>query len=299
MLGQELAGLFEQLPRGLIVLTCGSGLAWIFLMVYFAVIRPARKRRQEMALAPAPLPAYIGAEQPAAAMSAPAQTDDLPDLMMLTGPETLSTPVQPAGARRLGSVDVKLADGGTVHAAELLLILRDPRDNSLIVQSGDVGHKALANAPETRALLKKLLSELGHQQGGDTAPAPTEAAPRPVAPPAPQRPPVNVSGPLPGDLPKFSEIKDEIVSRGAFRPAKTEMPPVPDLNISGAIETYLQYRKSFSPEYARRSIHILPGIGGSVRIEVDGNFYDAVSDVTDPDVRAFLQETIAEWQSRQ
>jgi hypothetical protein len=94
-------------------------------------------------------------------------------------------------------------------------------------------------------------------------------------------------------------MKDEIKSRGAFRASKSEMPPIPELNIPAAIEAYLQYKKQFSPEYAQRSIHVLPAMGGGVRIEVDGTYYESVGDVADNDIRAFLQATIQEWQKRQ
>jgi hypothetical protein len=36
-----------------------------------------------------------------------------------------------------------------------------------------------------------------------------------------------------------------------------------------------------------------------VRIQVDDKFYDAVGDVADAEVRAFLSATIQEWQDRQ
>ena len=79
---------------------------------------------------------------------------------------------------------------------------------------------------------------------------------------------------------------------------KSDLPPVPEINIAGAIETYLQHKKSLTPEYANRSIHIYPAPGGGVSIEVDGKYFEAVSDVTDADVREFLSETISEWQDR-
>jgi hypothetical protein len=258
---------------------------------------------------------------------------DLPDLDLLTSAEpdpapvratqtapALSTPAAPVvGARRLSSVDVKLADGNTVHAQEALIVLRDPRDGSLIVQMSDTGHKSLDG--NLRVGFMDLMRELGQMAtAASAAPAPAavesaplessvvpediSAAPVQVAPVAPPvmsaAPPVpSGTGVMPGDLPKYSEMKDEIKSRGAFRAAKSEMAPVPELNIPAAIEAYLQYKKQFSPEYAQRSIHVLPAMGGGVRIEVDGTYFESVGDVADPEVRAFLQTTIQEWQKRQ
>ncbi len=322
MLGEELGGLLSQLPVPLIVMTCTAGLLWLGALVYFAVIRPNRVKRRKAAeqaaeVAPAFVP-YTAPAMPAASAA------DLPDLDLLTSaepapvraastaPAFAASAAPAAGARRLSSVDVKLSDGNTVHAQEALIVLRDPRDGRLIVQMSDTGHKSLDGS--LRPGFLELMRELGQMATAvSAAPAAVEAAPLespaadvvpvqavPVAPPvmsaAPPTP--GGTGVMPGDLPRYSEMKDEIKSRGAFRAAKSEMPPVPELNIPAAIEAYLQYKKQFSPEYAQRSIHVLPAPGG-VRIEVDGTYFDSVGDVADPDVRAFLQATIQEWQKRQ
>lgn len=312
MLGDELGGLIGQLPRGLIVITCGAGLLWLGLMVYFAVIRPARRRARSLTMSATPTPAYVGAPvtPPASPVPTPVAHDpmELPDLDLLTTghePDAVPAPATTtstyraaaAAARRLGSADVKLSDGSIIHAPEMLVILRDPRDQRPIIQLGDTGYKSLDESPAVRATLEKLLAEL-NQPMPQAQPRPaTPETPRPAAPIS--TPPPPTGGAMPGDLPKYSELKDEVKSRGAFRQHKTEMPNIPELNIPAAIEAYLQYKKSFDPEYSKRNIHVHPAPGGGVRIEVDGMFYDSVGDVADPDVRAFLQSTIQEWQSRQ
>jgi hypothetical protein len=72
----------------------------------------------------------------------------------------------------------------------------------------------------------------------------------------------------------------------------------PEINIADAIESYLQFRIEQLPQYQQRGIHIRPALGGGVRIEADGKTYDFVDEVADPEVRQFLQQTIAEWQDR-
>lgn len=317
MLVDELGGLIGQLPPFLIAMTCGAGLLWAALLAFFAVIRPARLRRRQAAQnAAQPIPEFVPFTAPAA---------EMPDLDLLTSADDAPEPVRAVsnfntaaapvvGARRLSSVDVKLVDGITVHAQEALIVLRDPRDGKLIVQMSDTGYKSLDS--NVRAGFMDLMRELG-QMATATGSAPAspavESAPvdspiadappvqaAPVAPPMSTIPPSpSGTGVMPGDLPKYSEMKDEIKSRGAFRAAKSEMAPVPELNIPAAIEAYLQYKKQFSPEYAQRSIHVLPALGGGVRIEVDGTYFESVGDVADPEVRAFLQATIQEWQKRQ
>jgi hypothetical protein len=197
--------------------------------------------------------------------------------------------------RRLGSTDIRLADGAVIHAAEAMVLLRDPRDGRLIVHVGDTGYKSLDGAAGVRAAVNAAVGELTHLLNTGEHKRSVDAQP---SRPAPLPPPTGTNA-MPGDLPRYTELKDEKVSRGAFRPHKTEMPVIPELNIPAAIEAYLQYKKGFTDEYAHRSIHVLPAIGGGVRIEVDGTYYDSVGDVADSEVRAFLQATIQEWQKRQ
>lgn len=308
MLGDELGGLIQQLPRGLIAVTCTAGLLWVALMIFFAVIRPNRRRRKAAAMAaltsPAPAALTLDDRLPAAASL------DLPDLDLLTdSPAAVSTavstkevpPVAAIGApRRLGSVDVRLSDGSTTHAEEQMVVLRDPRDGKLMVQIGDVAYKSFAGAAKARESFKALLHELGVSLN-PSATGPLPAQPAASAQPIPAAPPPSPTGDgtLPGDLPRYNELRDEIKSRGAFRPHKVELPPIPELNIAGSIESYLQYKLQFVPEFQRRGIHVRSAPGGGVRIEADGRFFDAVSDIDDPDVQAFIRGAIEEWQSRQ
>jgi hypothetical protein len=69
----------------------------------------------------------------------------------------------------------------------------------------------------------------------------------------------------------------------------------PEPTIGDQIQDFLQYRLSTHPEFADRRIHIRPSLHGSITIEVDGHFYDAVADIPDGSVRAFLQKTIQDW----
>jgi hypothetical protein len=103
--------------------------------------------------------------------------------------------------------------------------------------------------------------------------------------------------PLPGDLPKFK--MPDTPPQPPKRGRKPVAEPIPEINIAGAIEAFLQHKLAFTPEYSTRSIHVRPASHGGVHIEVDNKLYDSVGDVEDAAVREFLTATIAEWQSRQ
>ncbi len=73
----------------------------------------------------------------------------------------------------------------------------------------------------------------------------------------------------------------------------------PSLTIADQIEALLQARLVNLPSYSRRTIHVRPSVSGGVKIEVDGQYYDGVGDVTDPDVRELLMDVVREWESQQ
>ena len=81
-------------------------------------------------------------------------------------------------------------------------------------------------------------------------------------------------------------------------PASPEDAPAAQ-SMADEIEELLQYRLTLSPELKHRSIHIRPGIGGAILIEVDGEFFDGVGDIIDGAVSEFIQSTIREWEARQ
>ncbi len=220
----------------------------------------------------------------------------------------------PATAYRVG-------DEGMV---EVMRVLRDLADGSLVIEidgrkyrdlaeitDGQVGRRFLGNA---QALAR--FARLGEIQVPDSWMAPR---PAPTAfPDQPSAPATSDSAgwqsatlpPPPGPLPSVmrsrpsAEAEDMGSTRrgGLFgvgaKPEKKEEPAAP-LSIADQIEELLQYRLTLTPALSQRSIHIRPSPDGGVRIEVDGVFYEGVSNVVDANIREFIQATIREWEARQ
>ena len=311
MLDSGFTDFFRQLPPFLIVLFCGSSLA---LIAVLAVIVNTRSKRNRAVEAAVPAPAATAANVNFADVS-PAESSELPDLddlLTVATPATLP-PRRPA-PHGASTITVTTSAGETVDALEVMTILRDVEEGGLLIQIGDRIFRnppALADAEFKRrfnSTVRDLYQSIGDtsltkKATGEVAKAPpvtvaaspvtTEAPPRPAAP-APTPPPAGA--PLPGDLPKF-KMPDTIEKpkRGRRQPSE----PVPEINIAEAIEEFLQYKLSLTPEYAGRSIHVRSAVGGGLRIDVDDHSYEMVGDVDDASVRAFLQATIEEWQSRQ
>ncbi len=252
--------------------------------------------------------------------------DDLPDLELLVS------------APRVVDGTIKLASGQSVRAELALSVLRDERDGRLLVKIGEKGYRSLADAPDAKREFTRIMKELSSiiMQADDNPP--TEDAPAPKPAPVPQPAPV-ASAPemasddvplpsvgdllrpedrphpitpakdaprvpkgdaVPGDLPsyRFDDNPASIV-HGRMGVKKVEFVPPPDLDIPSAIEQFLQYKLRQTGMFPAREIHVLPALGGGVRIRVDNDYYEFVDEVRDVEVRAFIQASIAEWQERQ
>jgi hypothetical protein len=310
--------LLEQIPPGILLYGMLVPTLALGLMIYLAVVRPAlaKRRQQKAASLTAPAPAHLTAARPttdAPVKAALGGDEDLPDLDAL-----LAVPAAPAAAaprpdqpRALGEVTVSLVTGKVVRAREELVLLRDPADGRLIVQMPNVSYKSFASAPAAKETFTRLMNELAKSlTQPDGAPAPAAPpvsvappAPKPAAPPPVIPPPVvppSVDAPLPGDLPKYRDMTGgELKGRGFLGRPKFEFQEIPEMNIAASIEAYLQHRLLQTPGYAGRRWHVHAAPDGGVRIQIEDRFFEAVSDIDDPEARAFIQQAIQEWQDRQ
>jgi hypothetical protein len=290
----ENAGLtdfLQQLPLFIIVMFCGAGLALVGSMV---LIIAARRRRAARVAALYPTP------QMASAMPLMSYTpSDMPDLDALLRGDPAPSPPR---ASRGGSQTVELSDGGSAEAIELISVMRDITAGGLIVQMNGKTYRITGDMSdgEFRQKMMSILKELA-QSAGSSAPAPSVAdAPRPSLTNTPT--PTLTSPPPPAsaafDLPKFStESSPTPMTRRELKQAANA--PVPEINIAGAIEAFLQHKLATTGAFAGRSLHVKPASDGGIRIQVDNTYYETVDEIIEDDVKAFLQTTIAEWQSRQ
>ncbi len=201
----------------------------------------------------------------------------MPDLeMLLSTPE----PMPPASTfessanilRQPGIVNVRMADGRVVEAAEMLIIARDRRNDNLLVQIGDYAYDGTEGGvdPEFRRRFVKVMRELS-----DIAPALSKASSN-------AEPPLTYNPPQPMPTPPAAADPNAAAA---------------ELDLAGQIEVFLQQKLTHSPEFSSRGLHVHSAPGGGVQIEVDGQTFLSVEEVSDPDVRAYLQQTIAEWQA--
>jgi hypothetical protein len=68
------------------------------------------------------------------------------------------------------------------------------------------------------------------------------------------------------------------------------------LNLADEIDQVVQHRLRERPDLADRHIRLASGLDGGLRIYVDGEIFEAVSDITDFKVREVIRDAIREWE---
>ena len=311
-----IGGFFQQpFVAVMFVMMCSFGLLLVAVVAF--IIRSRNRRAQ--------------ASVPAADFAVQSEEVSLPALDMLLDTDSLLA-ATPTWTSRSGTFSLNVIEGGNVEAVEVMSVMRDVVNGNLIVQISDKAYQSIAETgdADSRDRFMKVMRELSQiavrvskatTDSATPAPkpeqeAPSTAVPTPEARPTPSPasrpklsstlppPPPLQEGALPGDLPKF-RLDDQPppapppgLIRGVISGKKPESQPIPEINIAGAIEAYLQHKLRNTPEYAGRAIHVHPSPDGGVSIEVDGRFFDAVSDVDDAEVREFIASAIQEWQDR-
>lgn len=352
MLADTMGELLQQIPPLLIINVCGSGLLLAAALVYFAIIKPRRRKAREKAETVADAAPTTPDTATAASTTA---AYDLPDLDMLVddsgfereaepapppAPATPDTAPAPVPVSRDGHI--RLNTGETITAEEVVSVRRDTRDGRLVVYIDGVGYRSLVDVPDVKNRFVTVMKQLNRvvtqpdslaveaDDAPQSAPEPAQqekAKPQPadsvqveILPPDAEQPaepprkakpkqalgappPPDKDGAIPGALPSYNmdeAVKPVKGGRFGLGPAKYEFAEVPELDIAGAIEAYLQHRIAYTPEFQGRNIHVHAAPGGvGVRIQVEDQFYDMVDEVEDADAREFISAVIEEWQSRQ
>jgi len=62
------------------------------------------------------------------------------------------------------------------------------------------------------------------------------------------------------------------------------------------IDELVQQRLQARPDLAGRKVRLTTGVAGGLRVYVDQQAFDAVGDVSDPQIKALIQDAIREWE---
>lgn len=186
-------------------------------------------------------------------------------------------------------------------AVEVMRIYRDLSDGRIIVQINNNNYRALGDikSPDLARRFTAVVRELWAMINPANAPQ-TQTGSHPAVAPAEQAKPKSRIGLL-NNKPDEEEKPKPNIMRQFARAAmgQSSVTSSEPTGIAGAVEEFLQFKLSNTPSLAMRSIHIRPSPDHGIRIEVDGKSYDGIGDVTDAEVREFLQNMMREWEARQ
>jgi hypothetical protein len=195
-------------------------------------------------------------------------------------------------------------------AIEVMRVWRDLNDGSIIVQMGEQRYRAMAEIqnPDLARRFVAVVRELWNMVNSGGAKATGTIQPLPPAGAVP--PPADnsmvgmkaraaglLNGAPPAEPPakgnRLSQGIRAVVGGGSSTPASSE-----PAGIAGAVEEFLQFKLSTTPQFASRSIHIRPSHDHGIKIEVDGRYFDSIGEVFDADVREYLLSIMKEWEAR-
>ncbi len=182
-----------------------------------------------------------------------------------TPPPPTPPPVPPPPIDRLAQEgDVKIFSAWRTNLNRVWLEMDDSRlEDSQAMQPGQ------------RQRLLDLVLELRPWLETTRPQSPAPVAASPVAPPL---------SPLP-KLKKITAVADEVAP-----------PPVMETIIQ-QIDRILQARLATSP-FKGRGIQLIEGPGGIVLVRDGVNRYEGIAAVPDPEVKALIQQAVAEWEQK-
>lgn len=301
----DMGDFFAQLPPIFPILLIASVLligAGFAILIFSGRSKDKPRKNKDVPLPDVPAMKTVAPPAAPAATRTAADSWALPDIDQLT---PAAAPQRPSGTFRL-----TLTSGESVEAAEVMVLLRNMTDGSLIAQIGDKSYTCPPNDADADFLRRYTIAVRDLPAASADAPRsprPVPTTPPPAAVPSAPSPAAKSaaiapaaagsSTEIPGDLPKFTSPESTEAPRLGRRPTATA--PIPEINVAASIESYLQFRLSTDERFAGRNIHLLPAGADGVRIEVDGQTFQHIDEVTDPSAQAFLRETVADWQSRQ
>ncbi len=192
------------------------------------------------------------------------------------------------------------------QAAEVMRVYRDEHDNSLIIEVDGARYRTLGDIKQagldrpflaTLRELARIAKETGDQVTQEAGTPPPPAAEPRLSAPLPSLEELTGSAPSPGEAEPIGTFFGNMRRMIPGGPSDIELDK--PMGIADEIEAILQLKLLSSEEFRGRGIHIRSAPGGGVQIQVGTQVYDAVGDIEDEGIRAFVQSAIQDWERQQ
>lgn len=191
---------------------------------------------------------------------------------------------------------------------ELMRILRVPPLGKLVIQEGGSRYETLSEVQDER-LRRRIITAIGELMGfaGGYQALVDEG----VAPPLAAQTP---SGGLQSKAAALKEQQERFLEQLEQQKAETvqanksrTLPQVTadtvehiekePVSLIKQIDAILQRHISSSDRYRDRSIHLIQGAEGNVKIEVDGRVYDRPRDIDEKPIQLMIKKALKEWEA--
>ncbi|MCI0710782.1 MAG: hypothetical protein L0154_11530 [Chloroflexi bacterium] len=180
-----------------------------------------------------------------------------------------------------------------LDAVEVMRVWRDINDGALIIQMGDQLFRAIPEIRD-RGIARRFIAVVQNLAQLATLGAAAAGLPTPNF--------EVTSGVVsrPGAWAQSSPAKTPSQSKPSAEALPNDTPPAPvdtgSLGIAAQIDRLLQLRLSQTPVFRDRTIQMGTKLDGSLKIQVDDDFYESIDEIKDHEVRDFIQQVVREWE---
>lgn len=180
-----------------------------------------------------------------------------------------------------------------LDAVEVMRVWRDINDGALIIQMGDQLFRAIPEIRD-RGIARRFIAVVQNLAQLATLGASAAGLPTPNF--------EVTSGVVsrPGAWAQSSPTQNPSQSKPSVEPLPNDTPPAPadagSLGIVAQIDRLLQLRLSQTPVFRGRTIQMGTKLDGSLKIQVDDEFFESIDEIKDREVRDFIQQVVREWE---
>jgi hypothetical protein len=175
--------------------------------------------------------------------------------------------------------------------------------NGMIISDSGVKTVPVPSVGQAPEPIIVPLAQLAQHVGPSSAPepAPAKAASPADAPPLVPPPPPEAEAAFLASLqvkPAKTDSQPSVSRGGLFGRSAPAPAPIllPVLNLAKEINTIVQARLTYSPLAQTSRVEVISAMDGGIRINVNGTFYETPDEITDPEVKTLIKESIKQWE---
>lgn len=189
---------------------------------------------------------------------------------------------------------------------ELMRVVRVPPLGRLVIEIGTNRYEQISEITDER-LKRRVITAIGELMGlaGGYQTLVDEGVAPPISAQTPSGSLQQKAAALKEQQERFIASLEQEKQLLAKQVPALETPLKPEMPIEAAkpnsiveqIDVILQKHKNANAAFKDRSIHLMQGPDGNVKIEVDGKIFDRPKDIDDKEIQITIKRALKEWES--